>query len=238
LPAFDIPLNELLAPNDDRMPAVLSRYRADRDALERRFPTPFSSVGRERLAAFDNAWCAALDEMPFDRFTRPDRLDYLLFRNHLERRAEQRTHEAEQFAEMAPLLPFAADLIALDEARRDHILLESDQVAHRLDAAAKQVKAAEEAAEKAGDGGDSATVRPTVARRATEALGRLKQMLAEWYGFRAGYDPLFTWWCERPYKRLEEGLAGYADALRKRFLGQESSDTIIGDPVGRAALEE
>src|SRR5258708_4556920 len=99
-----IPLEELLTPPTDRMPAVLSRFQADRAALERRFPTPFSLPRRERMTAFLTAWRDALERLTFDEFTHSDRLDWLLFRNLLDRERERLDRAAEDFAEAEVLL--------------------------------------------------------------------------------------------------------------------------------------
>ena len=47
------------------------------------------------------------------------------------------------------------------------------------------------------------------ARNPLGAAGRagdLRDALKGWYEFRAGYDPLFTWWTQEPYERLRGAL--------------------------------
>ena len=58
--------------------------------------------------------------------------------------------------------------------------------------------------------GADAVARQTrvVARRAAALLGALQETLSDWYGFYAGYDPLFTWWAEAPYAKVDESLGG------------------------------
>jgi uncharacterized protein (DUF885 family) len=90
---------------------------------------------------------------------------------------------------------------------------------------------------RASDESD-ALPRPAVAFRAAETLERLRKMLEEWFGYFNGYDPLFTWWVERPYRALEGSLQEYAAFLRKELAGAEDEDAIIGDPLGRDALVE
>ena len=41
--------------------------------------------------------------------------------------------------------------------------------------------------------------------------------LRGWYNFYDGYDPLFTWWIQEPYKGVDEGLQSYADYLRQKM---------------------
>src|SRR5438093_1862607 len=121
------------APSPDRMPAFLARYEADRGSLERLFTTPYSPRRRDRFRAFSAGWREALEALPFEELTRSDRADWLLFRNLLEREERHLEWEERQFAEMEPLLPFAADLIALEEERRRLEDVTAQAVAERLD---------------------------------------------------------------------------------------------------------
>jgi hypothetical protein len=232
-------ISGVFAPSSDRMPLFLARFQADRGSLERCCAVPYSPRRRERFRAFFVEWREALEALPFDDLTRSDRADWLLFRHLLDREERHLAREECQFAEMEPLIPFAADLIDLQEERRRLEGIQSDAVAERLDRAGARVKetrAALEAKRAASDA--DASLRPAVAYRAAEALDRVRRMLEEWFGFYSGYDPLFTWWVEKPYRALDSALQEYATFLRKELAGAEDEDAIIGDPLGREALLE
>jgi hypothetical protein len=51
--------------------------------------------------------------------------------------------------------------------------------------------------------------------RAADAVQALKANLASWYTFYYGYDPMFTWWMEMPYKQVDAALDGYIAHLRQ-----------------------
>src|SRR5262249_3270385 len=78
----------------------------------------------------------------------------------------------------------------------------------------------------------------SVANRAATTVTGLKDALAAWYRFYNGYDPLFTWWMEAPYKAVDESLGSYATLIREKLVGIKPDDktTIIGYPIGREAL--
>lgn len=233
-----LPLDEFtLSP--DRMPAFLARFQADRGSLERLFTAPYSPQRRERFRAFIREWREALEALPFDDLTHTDCADWLLFRNLLEREQRRLDREERQFTEMEPLLPFASDLIALEEERRQLEDVDPEAVAVRLDRAATRVRETRAALEaQRASGAAAASPRPTVAYRAAETLDRLHKTLEEWFGFSSGYDPLFTWWVEKPYQALGASLEEYAAFLRKELAGAEDESAIIGDPLGREALLE
>jgi uncharacterized protein (DUF885 family) len=60
-------------------------------------------------------------------------------------------------------------------------------------------------------------------------------MLDEWFTFFDGYDPLFSWWCEKPYKEATEAIAAFRATLGKQA---REHAAIPGEPCGREALLE
>jgi hypothetical protein len=221
------------------MPPFLARYHADHGSLERCYPVPYSPRRRGRFRAFFREWREVLEALPFDDLTRSDRADWLLFRHLLEREARRLDREERQFAEMEPLIPFAAALIALEEDRCRLEGVDAAAVAEQLDRAHTLVRETRTALEATrGSGKVEALPRPAVAYRASEALDRIRKMLEEWFDFFNGYDPVFNWWVEKPYRSLDAVLQEYASFLRKELAGAEDDDAIIGDPLGREALLE
>jgi hypothetical protein len=234
LPLSDTP-NDEFAASPDRMPLFLARYEADRGSLERLFTAPYSPPRRERLREFFAEWRASLETLPFESLARSDRVDWLLFRHLLEREQRRLDREARQFAEMEALLSFAADLMELEETRSRLESVEGEAAAERLDRALTRLR---ETRAALAEGNGATAMTPAVAHRAAETLDRLRKTLEGWFEFSNGYDPLFTWWVEAPYRALEQALSEYAAFLRKELAGAEDEDAIIGDPLGREALTE
>jgi hypothetical protein len=235
----DAPSFEAFPALPERMPLLLARYEADRGSLERCFAVPFSPRWGERHRAFLNSWRETLRALPSDELLPSDRVDALLFRRLLDREEVRLRREERRFAEMQELLPFATELIALEEVRRGLEEVEAAAVAERLDQALDQLRQVRTAmAASRGAGEARGPIRPAVAFRAGEAVDCLRRMLEEWYGYFHGYDPLFTWWVERPYRALESALQEYARFLRREIAGAENDEAIIGDPLGRETLLE
>jgi hypothetical protein len=76
-------------------------------------------------------------------------------------------------------------------------------------------------------------VKKTVAFRAVGGINLLRNNLRNWYTFYNGYDPIFTWWNEEPYKSLDEALTGYASFLSERVVGLRSAATGQGQQAGQ-----
>jgi uncharacterized protein (DUF885 family) len=87
------------------------------------------------------------------------------------------------------------------------------------------------------DGNQSAPT-PIIGLRAADAIGSIHRTLDRWYGFYAGYDPLFTWWVEEPYQALDTALDSYERFLRRKVVGYAEGEDppIVGDPIGAEGL--
>jgi len=240
------------------MRAAIERYTVDRGSLSRSYPVAMSKARRERYKKFYEEWLASLRSLDFDSFTQDGKVDYVLFRNHLEYELRQLDIQAQQLTEIQPLVPFADTIIALEEARRHMEPINSAKIATALTELRKQVDESRRAVE-------SSKPKKTVANRAVLAMNGLRNNLRNWYTFYNGYDPLFTWWNEEPYRALDQALASYASFVSERIVGIKTEgqqtatapnrgpgqgqgsqrqntarpgDTsdIVGDPIGREAL--
>lgn len=219
-------------PADGRMPAALRRFDEDRGCLQRRYATPFSAQRRRRLRDFHAEWRARLQSLPAAGLSRSDQVDRLLFAALLDASDRQIDTEERLLGEIAPLVPFLDRLVDLDAARRDLTDVDPVAAAGALDGALDAIRSLTTRIEA----GDSPSVRPAVAFRAARVLDRLLECLKEWHTFYSGYDPLFTWWVEQPYRAIEAAIGEYARLLRSRLAGADSPDAIVGDPIGREAL--
>jgi hypothetical protein len=211
------------------MLSSIERYTVDRGTLTRSFPVAVSRARRERFKKFFHDWLVSLLSMDFDSMSQDGKIDYVLFKNHLEYELRQLDIQSRQIAEIEPLLPFATTIIDLEESRRRMEPINSPKVAATLTELRKQVdekrRAVELALRTEGRGGDTNVqleplrVKKTVANRAVAAINSLRTNLRNWYTFYNGYDPIFTWWNEEPYRSLDQSLTTYAAFINERVVG-------------------
>jgi hypothetical protein len=211
------------------MRAAIERYSVDRGSLARSYPVAVSPARRERFRKFYRDWLVSLQSLDFDSMTQDGKVDYILFKNHLEYELRQLDIQARQLEEIQPLIPFAKTIIDLEEARRRMEQINSPKTAATLTELRKQVddrrRAIELGLRGEGRGGDTNTtieplrVKKTVGNRAVAAINSLRANLRNWYTFYNGYDPMFTWWNEEPYKSVEQALASYAGFITERVVG-------------------
>jgi len=220
------------------MRSAIERYTVDRGSLARSYPVAVSRARRERFKKFYSDWLASLQSLDFDSMSQDGKIDYILFKNHLEYELRQLDIQSRQINEIEPLLPFAPRIIELEEARRRMEPINSAKVAATLTELRKQVDDRRRAIElglRSESRGSDATVEPvrvkkTVANRAVAAINGLRNNLRNWYTFYNGYDPLFTLWNEEPYRSLDQALTTYASFITERIVGirPEAGQTPVG----------
>ncbi len=207
------------------MPSFVSRYLADRETLDRHFVLPYSSRRSTVLREFLAAWANALETLPYDEMSRDDKVDFLLFQNLMNSEMRSLDEADLRFDQMASLVPFALELMALEDSRRNVEFIGGEEASALLHKAAKALDPVEI---------DEKLSEP-VLYRASRVLEDIKAKLGDWYKFYHGYDPLFSWWCEKPFETLNVTLDKHIGKLKEKS-GADDPDKIIGDPVGRDTL--
>ncbi|HET8781881.1 MAG TPA: DUF885 family protein [Pyrinomonadaceae bacterium] len=207
------------------MRAPIERYAVDRASLARSYPVAISPSRRERFKKYYSDWLASLQSLDFDSMSQDGKVDYVLFKNHLEYELRQLDIQAKQLAEIQPLLPFAKTIIDLEEARRRMESINSPKVAATLNDMRKQVDEQRRAIE-----GQSPRPKKTVANRAVAAINALRGSLRNWYTFYNGYDPIFTWWNEEPYRSVDQSLTNYSNFISERIVGIRTENTQAAGP--------
>ena len=217
------PAVEDLAPSEMR--PILEYYVVDRGSLQRSFPVATSPARRERFRKFYADALERIQKLNFDAMSQEGKVDYILFRTHLEHELRQLDIEEKQLAEIAPLVPFGKTIIDLEETRRRMDKIDSAKAAITLTNLKKQVEDTRRAVEAGirGSDAESIKVKKTVAFRGVNAITALRGNLRNWYTFYNGYDPVFTWWNEEPYKAVDEALNSYASFLSERIVGLRSA---------------
>jgi uncharacterized protein (DUF885 family) len=236
---------------ESEMRAVIERYNVDRGSLTRSYPVFFSLARQARFRQFYSDWLASLNKLDFDAMSQDGKVDYVLFKNHLEYELRQLEILTRQLSEIEPLIPFAKSITELEETRRRMEPIDSAKAAALLTELRKQVDERRRAIElglrpegrgdmrvdaRSDAGTENKTeairVKKTVANRAVGAVNGLKSTLRNWYTFYNGYDPVFTWWAEEPYKALDQTLTNYSAFLAERVVGIKPEGAQTTGPTG------
>ena len=222
--------------------AVVDRFSADWAALQRKWADlPYSAARQERLGDYLAGWAEALAALPVARDDVEGGIDHTLLIAEVRYRRELLAREGRLLDEVAPLLPFAGEIIDLLEVRHAAAEVDGEAMAAALAGLAVAVGEADAAlrtgaaAGGAGTGGGGQPApTPIAGLRAVRVLQSYRYSLDSWYSHYAGYDPLFTWWAKQPFEEADAALGRYLSTLRVRVVGwpEGGEEPIVGDPIG------
>ena len=218
---------------------AMQRFVADRGSVTRFFDIPTTVARRTRMTEFYQDWMAHLDSYDFGALSHEGKVDWLLFRNHLESELEQLGIAGLRVSEAEPLMPFGTRIVDLEEARRKMEWVEPFKAAALIEELREAIEETQEALESRLKAEEAeSVVKRTVAWRAVRMVSDYRRRLESWFEFYNGYDPMFTWWVEDPYTKVDKTLEDYAGFLRDKLVGIKEGDreAMIGDPIGRDAL--
>jgi uncharacterized protein (DUF885 family) len=226
---------------------LVDRFVADRDEVERFYSVEGSALQIRRLREFYAAWHKRLDALAYDGLGTEGRVDWILLSRQVDHEQRLLDREESRERETAPLIPFAADIAGLQEARRLMQPVDPQGSAAVLDRVQKQVVKIQDALQaglKADGPKEAKSAEPLVttkivAYRAVSAIAALRESLDDWYAFYNGYDPTFTWWVRASHDKLNEALDAYVKFLKEKVVGIEpgKDEPIVGDPIGRDGVE-
>jgi uncharacterized protein (DUF885 family) len=251
-----------------QMRPYIERMAADRGSLLRTYNIEGSVSRAKRLREFYEDWLGRLERIPFETLAVDGQVDYILLRLFLERELYRLSFDERRSQEIAELVPFAQAILALTEARRGVHPVDPARAASALAELARSVGQLRRTLENRLRAEEASTWDHRwriLAARAAQFTSTLRNGLRDWARFYLGYDPLFTWWAEEPYRKADQALEEYRNFLWERLAGQRSrlpeqrtgegslagpalssprapaarageTDDIIGDPIGRDAL--
>lgn len=224
----------LSRPGADNLREIIEHFVQDRDALNRFYSVPGSELTLRRLGEFHHAWLKALDQLPYENLSPGARLDWQLLRLHLQHELDLNVRASARNAEMAPLVPFAATLARLQEARRTFEPVDYPRMAGDLADATTSLKDLRKRLEAS----DAKRPPAGVALRAAQRTTELTASLRNWFDHYNAYDPRFGWWMREPHKAAIAALEGHGKFLREKLLGQKDGEDepIVGDPIGADGL--
>jgi len=240
-------ISSMVRPQSSELRELVERFVADRDEILRFYDVGGSELQTRRLREFYAAWRKRLDAMAYESLGTEGRVDWILlyrqidYEQRLLERAESRQRE------MAPLVPFAADIARLQESRRLMEPVDPQGSAAVLERISKQISGIRDGLEaglKPDAPGKPGTAAPpmasrVVALRAVNAIGDLRTSLDDWYKFYDGYDPAFGWWVRASHDKANDALDGYTKFLKEKVVGilPGKDEPVVGDPIGREGLQ-
>ncbi|UZD24785.1 DUF885 domain-containing protein [Algoriphagus halophytocola] len=214
---------------------TLQTYQADYGALRRLYTNSLTDEYFSRFQQFHQKYLEDLEKVNYSALSEDGKIDYVLFRNYLEKELAELEIDQASFDEISEVLAFSKPLEEFYQGRRRAEKPEPQQLAASWNEVAKQVD--EQLKNLASAPKYDSWQKADLAASAVESMAKVT---GEAYSYYYDFDPMFTWWMPEPWKKLNDSMMAYAQALREHYSNSVKDDGsgIIGKPIGRAALEK
>ncbi len=197
-----------LSPDAGR--GVTAWFDQDRGGLLREYP--LASPARDaRMAKFYADWAEALTKLDVSKQTDETKTELESLKKKADGFAKELAKQAGERAQAAAWTPFAEAVVALEAGRRRADPMDGYKVAGTLNQMKKDVLATKEKFEAAVKEGK---ISKGEAKTAAAVVAEVTRVLAFWHGYYTGYDPMFNWWCNQPWKEADSALGRYADTIK------------------------
>ncbi|HEY9045407.1 MAG TPA: DUF885 family protein [Ohtaekwangia sp.] len=218
----------------DDLHELVSQYEADKYALTSKYTVVESAEYYERFTRFYTDWLATVKRVEFTKLSQDGKVDYILLKNQIDKELYFLKIKQKEFEEVAYVADFATPGYIFIRERRRGKSIEAASLAAKFNDMLLGIKTTKEKIAKAPPFSSWQK-----AEKASEIVKSLRENLEESYKFYKGYDPLFTWWMQRPYDTLASSLKVYEAFLKQHYVNTSVKDDgsgIIGRPIGRDAL--
>lgn len=221
--------------NATELVSMIQTYQADRGALSRLYTNRLSAEYFSRMESFNQDYLKSLQSQNYDALSEDGKIDYVLFRNYLEKELATLDLDKRAFSKVQAVIAFGKPLEDFVISRRRAKQPNSQELAASWNAVAKAVDAQLKSLPTSSK--YDSWQKADLAASAVESLNRV---VKEAYDFYFDYDPEFTWWMPEPLKKLDASMKAYAKGLREHYTNSVKDDGsgIIGKPIGREALEK
>lgn len=224
-------------PTGSTLRGLVEQITEDLKDIETFLPITISTRRKERLHEFLTLELDSLKqhEASFQCLNQESHVDYILIKNYMERKLRQLDLDHKQDEKASSLIPFAAILVDLCEARALVLPMKPQEAAQKLFEVQKGI---EKVIDQVENNCTRNGIEKTTAFRAAQIIDSLGKHLSEWYLFYKGYDPSFDWWVSSPYGVVAKDLEKLSQIIRERLVGIRPGDdgAIVGQPIGREGL--
>jgi uncharacterized protein (DUF885 family) len=221
---------------------TIRTFTADLADIQSFLSISFSPTRSQKVEGLLTSTLTSLSaDFDFDTLSQDDKVDYLLLQSHIKRLLHQQRAAAKKYQQAQELGLFGDwvdGCIHFVETRHNVGRQSGREIATVFQNAEKGI-------DRLISTVNSEKSRKTDKERfiifwTIAGFEELSAALEEAVDFYKGYDPVVTWWIEKPWETLNTSLITLVSALKTKIGvdGSSSADDIVGDPIGREALLE
>lgn len=212
---------------------LISKYQADQQMLNRKYPVKFSDAYFVRMKAFYESWFSVLNSMPYETFTTDQKIDYHLLKRNIQIADEALKKSEKDTRKISSLLDWSETIIEFQRKRSIGTHINGVDLASKLQRMNTQIM------ELGVNYKSLSGLQPENFAHAVTVVEQYRRVLTESYKFYEGYDPYFTQVVKEEYMRSDSELKNLSikfsvDAAITKQVDDGSG--IIGKPIGRDAF--
>jgi uncharacterized protein (DUF885 family) len=226
----NIPQRSEIPTSQHALAFFIQRFQNDLESTEHTYDITAGVARENALRNLYLGWQARLGEFDTASLGPEDRIDAALLRRELNYRLKQLDFERARNAQALALLPEVEPLIAMAEQRRALKPIDAEKSKRLIERAAGALQANEARLR-------NNPASPVIALRASKLLSAFREDLKQWHTFYNGYNPAYSKQVAKPYEILDKQFEATAKFLRNDIAKASDPETIIGDPIGRDAVE-
>ena len=213
---------------------TMVNFDADKGSLSRFYSVENAPERTERLKKFYNDYLAKLAPIKFESLSQEGKVDYILFQRQLNEERNDLLDAEKKYEETKQYFPFASSIYELEKTRRRGATIDGEKEAGKLSSIQKELINSIASLKKSPD------LSAELSDYSVRNTRFLQDALRSYYRFYFGYDPMFTWWAEKPYKKTDSLLSAYGSLLKSKAAASAQKDDgsgIIGNPIGAVELK-
>lgn len=221
--------------NSGPMTSVFFNFQADQSALERTYSFSASSQTQDRFRTFYQNWLDRIEKVDYSELPIGGQADYVILHSRLQSSLVDLQTNKKRLDEATKLIPFLGAIEKIQAERAGRGLIPNGKASGAmLSQLASDIREQTRALRSQLD---HPVATDASARRTRNLLFESKSIIQDWHDHFAGYDPLFTWWTERPFQEVIEALDGYIKLVDDELIVNENEGgEIPGEPIGEKAL--
>lgn len=212
----------------------INQYQSDETMLNRKYALKRSEEYFQRMQRFYTDWTAKLKEVPFNKLSVNERVDYILLKRDINADARTLQESYTEFKNTNFTIPFANTIIDFEKKRRIGAQQDGATTATLFAKLKDDINTIKKAVS-----GKQLALTTIQASWAQQTVNQYLTVFAEAFKFYDGYDPQFTKATRSIYPAVESALVDYADELgkiTKLSAAKDDGSGIIGNPIGRTAF--
>lgn len=219
----------------------IEMYQADLRTLTHRFQVAGDTQAMKRRHEVLQDWLVDLQDVNYAALNKDEQVDFHLLQTDLKRQLSQLERERVRLAAALKFLPYGEEVVELALMRENVRGFSASKLAGKLERITRAIEDSKESHSRLTSAQvDEQKLDRIAALQAADLVDQWRRTMAEMDRFYAGYDPLYSWWCETPMKKLQASLVEHGRVIRRQVVGvpEEDKDTIIGFPLGDVSLRE